>query len=651
MDTAILTEAEIRAKTLVSTGEKHCRYTRVTDHAKEYAAHITGEGIDKFLKRYTIRESEAMFKQRCELTNSISPAVANSLMKPFSKVSRNNNVTKKYDFKTPALNSRVDVMLNDFNSDMMDSTNGLDMWLRTRFVELTFIDPNSFVVIEWDAATLTQTIKPRPFEVSSFDAFNYEYKGQILQWLFVRSKIKYNAIENNKTCAKDGVKYTYYGKGVTIVYEQVDKRFQSTVTVSLMENQRYEDVSGIRYMITVHDTKLNYVPAFKIGYMSDLSIESTGKSYVNPFNPAMSYFRKILKTNSELDITATSHVFPQKWQYVQKCNGASPTEPCDNGRCPTRNNEVCTACNGEGTRVLKSAQEVYFIPLPENPNEAMDLDKMQSYKSPPIDLVRWQDEYVRKLKQDTHLAVYNSNMFLANDPQFSKTATEIDANMEGVYDAIEPYTEQYSKVWKMIVYTCAVLGGFNQDSNDFDLVHTFPADPKLKTLSILLGDLKMVNDSDAPSFTRDIINNDIAEVVFNGDEEALTKYKVRHDFFPFNGKRTEEITMLLSTSYVSEFTKVLYSNFEAIFNEIDRENPNFYLLSYLKQWDIVSAKVEDWKAEIVDGNIERPSMDILINGSGGNNGNNDTSIGDNGAGSGSGTPEATAGVIIDESVQ
>src|SRR5690242_6061147 len=184
--------ALLQAKTLLTTGEKHFYYDRVVEFAKEYEAHITGEGIEAYLKRYTVRETEDMFKQRAQLTNSINPAVTNSLMKPFYKVSRNNNVVKKYDFKDNALNDKVATMLNDFNGDKIDNTDGLEHWLRTRFVELTFADPNSFVVIEWDAVDLTETIKPRPFEVSSADAWNYEYKGQELQWLHVCTAIKYN---------------------------------------------------------------------------------------------------------------------------------------------------------------------------------------------------------------------------------------------------------------------------------------------------------------------------------------------------------------------------------------------------------------------------------------------------------------------------
>ena len=591
-----LLEVVKQAKTLVNSKAKHANYDRVVKQAKEYAAHITGEGIDDYLKRYAIRESKEMFKQRLQLTNSINPALANSLMKPFYKVSRNNNIVKKFDFKDPKLNDKINIMLDDFNGDSIDNTDGLETWLKTRFIELTFADPNAFVVLEWDAAGLKEIIKPRPFEVSSEDAYNYDYKGAELQWLFVASKIKYNKKDGDKITQTDGYKYTLYAKGFTVVHEQIDRAYLNSIGLALAANQTFETINNIDYLLSVYNTNLNYVPAFRVGYARDITTK--GKTFVNPFNPAMPYFRKALKVTSELDITMTAHAFPQKMQYVQKCQGASPTEPCDNGKCPTTQ-DTCKACHGSGFKTVTTAQEAIYLPMPESKEDFLPLNDLLVYKNPPIDIVEFQKKYLQDLKQDTHLAVYNSNMFAVTEAQFAKTATEIDSNMEGIYDAIEPFTEKYSKVWKLIAYTCAALSGFGLERNDFDLVHTFPADPKLKTLGILLNELKSVNDSNAPSFTRDIINNDIAEVVFNGDIEALTKYRVRHNFYPFNGKSSDEISMLLSTQYVSELTKILYSNFEAIFTEIEKANPKFYELKPADQWKIVDEMVLKFKDEIL----------------------------------------------------
>lgn len=590
-----LRKLTLKALTLAATQEKHCNYTKTIKLSDEYSAHITGEGISKFLKRFTLRESKEMFDQRVQLTNSISPAIASSLMKPFYKVSRNNNITKKYDFKDEKINENVAIMLNDFNGQKVDDTDGFENWLKTRFIELTFSDPNGFVVIEWDAVAPTETIKPRPFEVSSNEVINLEYKGAELQWLFIKSPVKYYVQDAaGKVTAKDGHKFTFYAIGYTITIEPIDKTYRSANNIPLESNQEYKEIKGIWYLITTYETKLGFVPAFRVGYARDLATQ--GKTFVNPFNPAMTYFRKSLKTTSELDITMTGHVFPQKMQYFKSCEG-TPDNPCQNGK--TLDGGVCPSCDGTGLKTVKSAQEGIFLQMPDDPKDLIPLDQLLVYKAPPIELVKFQNDYIKELKQEAHLAVYNSNMFITPDAQFAKTATEVNSNMEGIYDTLEPFTEKYSKVWKFVVYTCAILAGFDEKSDDYDLLHAYPPDPKLKTLSVLLADLKAINDSGAPSFMRDITNNDIAEILFNGDENALLKYKVKRMFYPYNGKTDDEVAMFLSSQYVSDYTKILYSNFEGIFTEIEKAKKNFYTLKYDEQAKIVEEYVNKYKDEIL----------------------------------------------------
>ena len=596
MNLQTLSQAVTLAKTLAATKEKHINYKKTVELMDEYSANITGENIAKYLKRFTPREDKAMFAQRVQLTNSINPAIASSLMKPFYKVSRNNHVAKKYDFKNEKINNAIGIMLNDFNGQKVDDTDGFELWLKTRFIELSFADPNGFIVLEWDAAAANDTIKPRPFEVASNEVLNFEFKGEQLIWLFVNTKMKYYAQSaDGKITANVGDKYTLYGIGYTITIEDCDKNYREKNGLPLDLNQQYVVINNKTVLLSTYDTKLGFVPAFKVGYARDLATK--GKTLINPFHAAMPYFRKALKTTSELDITMTGHVFPQKLQYIRPCQGASFDKPCTNGKDPQGN--VCGSCQGTGFSTVKSAQEALYLPMPDDPKDMIPLDQILVYKSPPIDLVKFQDEYGKGLEQSAHLAVYNNNMFISPSPQFAKTATEVDSNMDGVYDALEAFTEKYSKVWKFIVYTCAVLAGMDEKSDEFVLLHAFPPDPKLKTQSLLLADLKAINESGAPSFMRDITNQDIAEIVFNGDEEALLRYKVKHLFYPYNGLSKEEITMQLASQFVSDNTKILYANFEAIFTEIEKSTPKFYLLNYKKQDEIVIEMIEKFKNEIL----------------------------------------------------
>lgn len=588
------TEKLTKFKKKKSSNKKHADYQRTVDLANEYKAHVSGVGIDEYLKRFAKREDEEMFEQRKRLTNSISQSVASSLQKPFYKVARNKNVKKKFTLKGDKNREEiVQNMISGFYGTNELNTKGLDFWLKNRFIELTFTDPNAFVVIEWEAKPENVPLEPYPYEVNSIDAYDYIYKHGVLNELFTRQS------ETIIYLDKDGAEkekvvdaFTLYEIGSSLkVVEYCPKYFEAkgivideTRQVTFVENE-------IHFIATYNETNLDFIPAFRVGYIRDTATD--GRTFVNPFESAMPYFRKALKAVSELDLSITLHTFPQKLQYVTKCKGKG-TKKCNNGMV-SGTQTVCSECKGSGLQIHTSGQDAIYFPLPDTPDEMFDLDKILVYKQPPIDLIKFQDEYVRNLKKDAHLSVYNSNMFLAEDPQFAKTATEVNTNTQGIFDTLFPYTEKFSEVWKTAVKVFVRLSGF---LTDFELIHIFPTDLEIKTVAVLMAELKLANESEAPSYFRDAILEEIANQVYEGDELGREKHFTRHKFFPFSGKTETEIQFLMASPYVSNFTKVLYANFEAIFTDIEKAVPNFYKLNYNLQWEKLNEFVKPYLEEI-----------------------------------------------------
>lgn len=588
------TEKLTKFKKKKSSNKKHADYQRTVDLAKEYKAHVSGVGIDYYLKRFAKREDEEMFEQRKRLTNSISQSVASSLQKPFYKVARNKNVKKKFTLKGDKNREEiVQKMISGFYGTNELNTKGLDFWLKNRFIELTFTDPNAFVIIEWEAKPENVPLEPYPYEVNSIDAYDYTYKHGVLNELFTRQS------ETIIYLDKDGAEkekvvdaFTLYEIGSSLkVVEYCPKYFEAkgivideTRQVTFVENE-------IHYIATYNETNLDFIPAFRVGYIRDTATD--GRTFVNPFESAMPYFRKALKAVSELDLSITLHTFPQKLQYVTKCKGKG-TKKCNNG-IVSGTQTVCSECKGSGLQIHTSGQDAIYFPLPDDKTEMFDLDKILVYKQPPIDLIKFQDDYVRNLKKDAHLSVYNSNMFLAEDPQFAKTATEVNTNTQGIFDTLFPYTEKFSEVWKTAVKVFVRLSGF---LTDFELIHIFPTDLEIKTVAVLMAELKLANESEAPSYFRDAILEEIANQVYEGDELGREKHFTRHKFFPFSGKTETEIQFLMASPYVSNFTKVLYANFEAIFTDIEKAVPNFYKLNYNLQWEKLNEFVKPYLEEI-----------------------------------------------------
>lgn len=586
-------EKQKTLKKLIASKKRHSDYVRTVDLAKEYKAHVSGVGLDDYLKRFAKREDVEMFEQRKRLTNSISQSVASSLQKPFNKVSRNKNVKAKFTLKNDRNREKiVKDMISGFYGTNELNTKGLDYWLRNRFIELTFIDPNAFVAIEWEAKPETVAVEPYPYEITSENAFYYKFERGVLKMLFSRQ------FETMFYIDKDGIEhekeveaFTLYEIGCSSKVVQYDPLYYAENGIVVNENQMIYEDSKLHYIVTVNETKLDFIPAFRVGYIRDTATD--GRTFVNPFESAMPYFRKALKAVSELDLSVTLHTFPQKIQYVKPCKGASKQKKCINGL--VSNGDVCEKCKGSGFETHSSGQDAIYLPMPADKIDMIPLSEILVYKTPPIDLIKFQDDYTTKLATNAHLAVYNSNMYVVNEAQFAKTATEVNLNTQGIYDTLFPYTEKFSEVWKTAIKVFVRLTGFE---GEFELLHIFPTDLELKTTAVLMAELKLANESEAPSYFRDAILNEIANQVYEGDDLGKLKHVTRHLFFPFSGKTETEIQFLMSSPYVAIFTKVLYANFEAVFTDIEKEHPNFYRKTYNEQWEILNKAVEPYRAEI-----------------------------------------------------
>lgn len=653
----LLTDALQLAQQMIATRAQHPLYHRVCELRKKYKALISGENIENLLQQFVRREDDEAFAQRVALTIAITPAVCSSLMKPFNKVSRNNKIRKNYDFKTAQRNTTVDKMRQAFYGRKRSTNRGLDYWLKNRYPTLSFMDPNAYVVIEWDTpGDPAAVIMPRPFEVSSENAWHWSTVNEDLMWLWVHTDIccKNLLKETGQKIAQaralgiaqdvPGDQFTLYDEDYTLVYKQVDPQYQKAINYVLQPNESYwkDEATKLTYLVTVNEPKLGFVPAYRVGYNPDP--ETEGQTCVNGWHEAMPYLMKSVKAVSEMDLSMALHTFPQKLQYVQKCPGVEKKK-CGYGKLP--DGTTCPSCKGIGYKVHTSAQDALFFPMPEpgtTNNEMLDLDKMLVYKGPPVDLLTFQKQYIDSLKSDCTQAVFTQTNLtkISNSPAQANTpitATETNNNMQGVYDAIFPFTEKSADVWIFNIDTFGRLAG-TPEEEDVSITCVYPADPKMKSISDYLLDLTQINAASAPSFLRDQVYNDIAEALYEGDEIAELMYKVKHKFFPFNGQTQDEIALNMASQYVSLFTKVLYANFEAIFIDIDLSNVDFWFKNYEEQWAIVEEAVNEYITEIQAS--ATPDLQITPGAGAGTDQTilGDAGAGDNGGNNDGGTPAA-----------
>lgn len=575
--------------TRITSPEKgtHPFYKRVNKFAKLYEQLITGEGQEELIKRFFNKETEDEIRKIVNLTQPITSSVSNSLIAAYKKVLRASPIVKKIDFAkdTDTKLPVVEKALANYYSG-----SSLDYYIDKRFQDLSFIDPNAFIVTEFlPFDHVREKASPYPFEVTSEEAINFGLKNGVLQFLLVENAIKFI---NEKGEQADGVKlflyladhaitFTQVARGKTELKDDQPEYIKQPVELEYRNGDKFEKRTEdlpIAYITKEKQFAIEYfthkqgrVPAERVGYVPDK--KTRGLTFVNPIHyGALPYLMKSVKSVSELDLTMHYHTFPQKIAYGEGCNLDA------NGICPTSGERIdaCKKCGGTGKFGHSSSKDVLEFKLPRTREEMIPLNELIHYAYPPIEGIKFQDEYIDKLKESCYKAVFNSEVF--SKDQVEKTATGTNLDMQNAYDVLTDYGNKVSDYWKKSVIMVGVL----LDYADIIVEHKFPKDWKLKTVTDLLADLKTANDSGAPAFIITELNRDIARQMYLDRPLELLKYEVRQKLAPFSGKTKDEILMGINAGWSLKRDAVLWMYLEQFFEELEeeslRESNNFEAL-------------------------------------------------------------------------
>lgn len=575
----------------VGTGRKHKWYARVNELRSLYVKMITGEGVETIMQRFNPRENTEEFAQRKRITKHITKTVARGLIKPQYKVPRSNGVIRTLQYKEDKQESKkkeFEKIIGKFWGN-----ESLDKWMQSRWIELNNIDPNAFVVLEWkDFNAKKETASPYPFEVSSEAAILYEYQNNILQYLVAENKSITTVIDDGMM--KDEVYriYTHYDKvGATVLKEVLDKKikaqvFDKFVPYNIAGRTYYKvNETDVYELIVPKPYNLDFVPAIRVGYVRDLFTD--GDTRLNPIDDAMPILEKLVKANSELDLTMALHVFPQKFQYVPRCDAPN----CTGGELP--DGSSCKKCGGTGLLKHTTAQDSIDLKLPRTKEEMVTLSELVHYESPPVDLVRFQTEYIDSLIEKCKKAIYNSEIF--SRQQVAETATGKNIDLQNVYDSLYSLAQGFSEVWRFMVYSISKITDMDEGLV-YDYV--YPKDFKMKSLTELYLDLKTVSDSKADPFVKSHLYDDIALIIFQDNSRELDMYKMKREFFPFSGKSEDEILYIVGSDLTTRFNKVFWANEATVYDEVileySEKGIDFLDLDRPEQWKAIKAKVEEY---------------------------------------------------------
>lgn len=579
---------------IVQDDVKHKYYKRVCELKRKYTALITGEDMSYLMRRFDKHESEDMFEQRKRITSHITQSVSKNLIKPLYKIPRSNSVSRNISYKDDK-NLENAKQLEKILSKFYDG-DSLDNWFNTRWIDLAASDPNAWCVLEWkDFDPKTEKASPYPFEVSSEQAIHYVKDiSNELQFLVVRNLL------NDDFDNEERTRYTIYGKDNAVALTSLTKEEEAVIPFKLYkegeiiqivtkENMMLDLIftrSNKWYKIDIFKYDLGVVPAFQVGFYRD--IYTDGKTYLSVIDDAVPVLMKMVKANSEMDLTSALHVFPQKIQYANRCDSIN----CNAGYLP--DGATCPVCNGTGYKIAKTSQDVIYLTMPRDKDDFLNLDNIVRYVSPSVELVQWQDRYVEKLTIRCKEAMYNTELF--SKKEVAETATGKNIDLQNVYDSLYTMAKAYSVKWKFAVETIAKIADMYDGLMAF---YNFSKDFKLKSLTDLYNDLKIIGDSNADSFVREMVYDDIAGIAYSEDHIAKGKYDVKKAFYPFSGKSEKEILYAISANLVPEEIKVLYLNYGWIFDELYLENAsknspvNFFELNRAEQKILIDAKVKE----------------------------------------------------------
>jgi len=563
---------------LIKDDARHPDYNRVVKLKDDYFSWVTGIGLDSRLKRFVKRENEHEFAQRVNLTNHIIPSSLRRIMTTFQKGLRSNAISLVWGYSNERKKEELSGVLEAFNGE-----DNPEEYLKRVFINKSFIEPNGWLVVEFQSTDGNELANPYPFEVPTEQALDFKFNNGILDYLFIYTPSK--VVSKGKTI--EAKRYTLYQSDRAIVAEQVspdgiEALLPSAWVVYDFDGVKYfrSDKKGIVFQL-IEPEPYNLLPpvAVRWGYIHDVSTDQ--RTFESAIESARPYIEKSLKAVSEFDLGVTLHAFPQKFQYAPRCSS-----PNCNGGSDIQTGGACGHCKGTGFEpVHTSGQDIITLAMPKSIDDTFQLSNLIHYAALPIEVLNFQREQVDRLSVEINKSVFNADVF--SRAQVAETATEQVINLQAVYDTLYPFAKHYARLWKYIVEQSAEITSLY----DGLVVSAIVSDDfKLKTTEELYDELKKAIDTNAGAETIAAIKYDIAQVKYKDSPTDMKRYDTLVYFEPLAGKTEQEKIAITSSLPTNNPTRVLYSFYLDIFKAIELEmGVGFYDLTPQKQ----KAKIDE----------------------------------------------------------
>ena len=319
--------------------------------------------------------------------------------------------------------------------------------------------------------------------------------------------------------------------------------------------------------------------------------------YQSYFYPAVPNLNIALCTHSTLDMSIYTHAFPQRWEYVDKCNAPG----CIDGRIrdfdhPDKEKD-CSKCNGTGTTNKHSPTSAFQVKTPT----ALDKSGAE-IAMPPFGYVAPDSQILEfsynKVRNDIAQAFVFINIDISSsNVKGSETALGKQIDREELFNFLLQFS---SEVFDSVRFGINCMGRMRYGTS-FDM-------PKIKepvTFSIrneadLTTEITVAKDANIP----DIAIRNLLEEYLNSRfaKSDKTRNLIKLAFFTDRliTQNMTEIAQGIAVGTIKKYEAILHSSLITFIDEATNEDKGFMDKDIAAQKEILVQKAKDKEAELTE---------------------------------------------------
>ena len=580
-----------------------------------------GKNEEEAVKALRPHETDAQKQQRARLYHSLSQYAANKILNYIRRLKSVEDVTINYQDLSDEQKKTLDDSIKDFYDEKT-----LLEYLIEFYAVGQAKDPNGVILLNSkdvaDDLGVLITRKIEPSFIPSSKIIEIQESQGVIKYGITKEirTVQYDESQSlrAKMVQKPIVDLYFYADDLTMILIADTSELKSAMEIDMppieLNNQPFE---LLRVKKEDGTTELYRVYTYeRIGFPCPLVALSGRKSKQHEdlktsiLTLAEPQFKELISRVSELNVTISCHVFPQKFAIVPKCNYVdSNSNSCEGGSC---GGKLCPSCKGTGGKYHISSQDIVTIVMEHGSTQAdmPDLSKMVYFAQHDDFAAKFLETQIIAVLTRLSDAVFETNIFAAATvnastssksasatPQngVAETATKTAIDWQKLYMSLKQDAEHIEKMFSLTAkYQSVLLFGANKAKIKLN----FPKDFKFMTLDELIDEY---NKATAAGLPYDVIEKILIKIIEKqnpDDAETLAWVKMKQKHKPFSDKTAQEVAVIIQSRAFDDFDRALWENFDAVMDELQEEKPQMIGMTYMEQKALLKEKVAAFVADI-----------------------------------------------------